>query len=91
MDVKEAVKTALQYVTDLFANEQLSNVGLEEVVFDEAANAWDVTVGFSRPWDHPKPGPFGGLITSGPHRQYKIVRVKATTGQVESVRIREEK
>jgi hypothetical protein len=30
MDVKQAVSIAFQQVQDLFANEQLSNLGLEE-------------------------------------------------------------
>ena len=34
MDVKEAVNTAKAYVAELFANEGLSNLGLEEVEFD---------------------------------------------------------
>ena len=39
MDVKEAVGTAKKYVDDLFANESIANVGLEEVAFDDTKHA----------------------------------------------------
>ena len=51
MNVKEAVRTAKEYVAELYADEPASHVGVEEVVFDEPDNAWKVTVGFFRPWD----------------------------------------
>ena len=51
MDVKDAVNAAKTYVAQLFADEGLSNLGLEEVEFDDGSGAWRVTVGFSRPWD----------------------------------------
>ena len=47
MDVKEAVSIAKRYVTDLFAEEAITHVGLEEVVFDEQSGDWKVTIGFS--------------------------------------------
>ena len=51
MDVKEAVRTAKEYLSDLYEGEQIMNVGLEEVVFEDRLNSWRVTIGFSRPWD----------------------------------------
>ncbi len=51
MDVKQAVEMAKNYIVDLFANEGLSNLGLEDVEFDDVRGVWNVTVGFSRPWD----------------------------------------
>ena len=37
MDVKEAVRTAKEYLAEIFADEGIANVGLEEVVFNDAA------------------------------------------------------
>jgi len=51
MDVKEAVKRAKQYVAELYEEEGLVNLGLEEIEFDEKAGLWRVTLGFSRPWN----------------------------------------
>ena len=92
MNVKEAVKVALEYVADLFKRESLSNIGLEEVVFDSATNEWKVTVGFSRPWDYDRPGTLKGMFDptreKQARREYKVVHVDAETGEVRSVEIR---
>lgn len=87
MDVKEAAKTAKEYVTDLFAEERITNVGLEEIERKPHEQVWEVTVGFSRPWDH------AGLATvivgqTGLRRSYKLLRINDTTGNVESVKDR---
>jgi len=87
MDVKEAVKKAIEYVSDIFEPEQPQNIGLEEVVFNEDENAWEVTVGFSRPWDHPK----SVLATQSlnPTRQYKVVKIDNESGEAIAIKIRE--
>ena len=51
MDVKAVAQRAKTYVVDLFDDEEISNVGLEEVEFDDSVDRWIVTIGFSRPWD----------------------------------------
>lgn len=53
MDVKEVVESAKHYIMDIYQEEKITNVGLEEVDFDEKNNVWFVTIGFSRPWDEP--------------------------------------
>ena len=78
MDMKDAAKLAKEYVADLFDEEGISNVGLEEIVFrdDGGDEYWDVTVGFSRPWDHrglatrhPRTNRSEALLQSPSHRQ----------------------
>ena len=76
MDVKEAVRTAKQYIEVLFINEDIANVGLEEVVFDDTKHAWKVTIGFSRVWNR---GFTGG------RRSFKVVQVDDLTGRVVSM------
>lgn len=89
MNVKDAVKTAINYVIELFSQEELTNVGLEEIVFNEPENCWQVTVGFSRPWDYPPKGVFAELQPKiHPSRQYKVVQV-TESGEVKAVKIRE--
>ena len=51
MDVKAAVIMAKDHVADVFLGEDIRNVGLEEVEFDDSLGRWIVTIGFSRPWD----------------------------------------
>lgn len=83
MDVKEAVARAKAYVSELFGYENISNLGLEEVEFDQATGDWLVTVGFSRPWDTP------AVFGQQPQRSYKVLRISDLTGTALSVRNRE--
>ena len=90
MDVKGAVTRAKEYVADIFQGEGLSNLGLEEIEFNEARHLWEVTVGFSRPWDRSgiqaALGVFGDQNTK---RFYKVVRIDDATGSVIAVKNRE--
>ena len=91
MNVKEAVRLAKQHILDLFAEEKVTNLGLEEVEFDEHANEWIVTLGFSRPWDEPR-NPLAALTqTLYVRRTYKVVRVASGSEQVLSVKTHEVK
>jgi hypothetical protein len=90
MDVKQAVALAKQHTLDLFADENLSNIGLEEVEFDEMAREWLVTVGFSRPWDEAPRNALSPLAGAAPMRRtYKVVRIADTSSRVLSVKERE--
>ena len=89
MNVKEAAARAKEYVADLFAEEGIGNVGLEEIESSTGPDSrvWIVTVGFSRPWDQ------GSLATitlgqRGLRRSYKVLRIDDNTGNVESVKDR---
>ncbi len=89
MEVKEVVKIATSYLVDVFSSERLSNVGLEEITFDEDEKVWKVTVGFSRPWDYQEPGFASSLQPKQPNRQYKVVEVDDTDGNVKAITMRE--
>ena len=87
MNVKEAAKLAKDYVTDLFSEEGINNVGLEEIELGDDRQFWEVTIGFSRPWDH------GGLATvtlgqKGLRRSYKVLLIDNDNGNVASVKDR---
>ena len=84
MDVREAVRTAKDYVNELFEEEGIRNIGLEEVTFEQTSNAWKVTIGFSRPWD--LKGPLATALVDGQHaRSYKLLSLNDTSGRVESL------
>lgn len=51
MNAREAIDAAKAYVADVFASEGVVNIGLEELRYREYQNVWEVTVGFTRPWD----------------------------------------
>lgn len=89
MDVKEAVETAKKHVSALFKDENATNIGLEEIQFDESNDAWDVTIGFSRPWDLPRSAL--GMLTAPSlelKRVYKVVRISNSDGKMISVKNR---
>ena len=89
MNVKEAVNLAKQHLLDLYADEKLTNLGLEEVEFKESANEWIVTLGFSRPWDEPRNSLAAFSQTAHVRRTYKTMRVSNDSEQVLSMKTRE--
>ncbi len=88
MDVKEAVKAAKIYVADVFSEENLSNLGLEEVEHDEAKKMWLVTVGFSRPWNTTRNALTAIAGDQNPKRAYRIVSLN-DNGEVISIKRRD--
>lgn len=79
VDVKEAVLNAKAFVADVFADEQIFNLGLEEVKFNDQGHIWEITIGFSRNWSR------NALLPGSDERSYKIVRVREKNGEVISM------
>ena len=80
MDVKEAVRTAKEYVFDLFTDEHIEDLGLEEVAYDDTSGVWEITIGLTRPWDRRG---FSKMIES--RRSFKKVCIRRADGVVLSV------
>jgi hypothetical protein len=85
MQVQEAVKLAKEWVAEVYSEEGISNVGLEEVEFDDTRNVWNITLGFSRQWDRNAVA----TVMDKLRRSYKIVSVSDYNGKVLSLRNRE--
>ena len=83
MDVKEAVRTAKDYINTMFADEQIRDVGLEEVKFESGLpDTWDVTIGFVRSFSD-QPTTLIATLQRDPRRRvYKIVRINDADGRV---------
>ena len=86
MDVKEAVQAAKSYIADVFGSEKISNMGLEEVEFDDSEGLWKVTIGFSRPWE--RQGALGMDLGLKAQRAYKVVHISNSDGAIKSVKDR---
>lgn len=86
MDVREAVALAKRYVGEVFADEPISDLGLEEVEFDDSSGTWLVTIGFWRQWQNPS-GLAGSLLPR--KRDYKVVRISDSDKRMISVKNRE--
>jgi hypothetical protein len=90
MDVKAAIKNAKQWVADVLADEKVSNIGLEEVEFDEEEKEWRITIGFSRPWDVFSRNALTAITgQTGEKRDYRVLTVKEPNGEVISMKKRE--
>ena len=48
IELKEAVKIAKAYIAELYSDEPISDIGLEEVMKDDSGNKWLITIGFIR-------------------------------------------
>ena len=85
MNVKDAVHTAKAYVADIFEDEQITRLGLEEVEFDSAIGEWRVTIGFNRLWD--ANNALTTALTSELYRNrsFKVVRIKDSSGEVSAI------
>ncbi len=84
MEVKDAVATAKGHVATLFADEEITEVGLEEVQFDEESDEWWVTIGFKRPWNRPIMD-VNVLTQRALFRAYKQVRISDSDGRIVSL------
>ena len=87
MDVKEAVRAAREHLTDLFAEDDIMDIGLEEVVFDDESDVWKITIGFSRPWDRTA-SITQRMAQEHLRRAYKVVSISDVTEEVLSIRDR---
>lgn len=87
LKAKDAVALAKSYLNELLSEEGLYNVGLEELEFDEGHGTWEVTLGFSRPWDRPS-GPLSTFERDPRSRDYRRITVADHSGEVTSIKIR---
>jgi len=83
MNVKQAVAIAKDHIEDWFRDEKISNLGLEEVEWDDEG-IWRITIGFSRPWDRSVDSVLSGVNT----RTYKVMLISDEAGRVMSMKDR---
>ena len=84
MDVKEAVRTALQHLAASFDDEEVVDPALEEVKFDYDSDEWLITFGFERPWDPPRSNSLTEYEILK-RRTFKVVRIDDKSGKVLSL------
>ena len=83
MEVKQAVAVAKEHTMDLFREEGIINIGLEEI--EQQGGYWRITIGFSRPWDRN----IGTVLGGASGRTYKTILVDDEDGRVLSVKDRD--
>ncbi len=87
MEAMDAAKVAKAVIIDLFADEEIDQVGLEEVAYSAASDTWKATIGFRRPWTKREPG-WLPSASGVPARWYKQVEL-SQDGQLRAVTDRE--
>lgn len=85
-DVKQAVQAAKQQLLQVFAGEEITDIGLEEVEYDNTKGNWKITIGFTRPWDH-KHSLATALGTQHMGRSYKVISI-GRNGRMVSIKDR---
>lgn len=96
-DVRDAVTAAQHYFQSLkdLISDRVQDVMLEEVELSEDKRFWFVTLGFERPVAQRKNAlsellPAPALPPDYKYeREYKIFKIDAETGEVQSMKIRE--
>ena len=84
MGVKDAASKAGACLVELYTDEGITNVGLEEAVFDDRSGDWKITVGSSRPRDQHN-APTATLAGVHPNRSHKAIRINDQDGRVISL------
>ena len=92
IDVKQAVQAATQYARDLFADQELRHLRVEEVELTEDRSIWNITLGWVEPAIRTRPSLVpsyadGGVVKLP--RVYKVFDVDAESGEVRAMKIRE--
>lgn len=91
VDVKEAVEKAKSALESLFSSEGAHSIRLEEVILDDNRN-WVITLSYLRsvhiPEDNSPLSVLGGVISG--KRAYKVVTLDKETGDVKSIKIRDD-
>lgn len=95
LEVKDAVRLAKRHIAELFADEKIADLGLEEVVYNDEEKSWEITIGFSRPWQ--KFSAFDAMTQGFSHlrgnpnaaREYKVVKIREGDSHITAVKIRD--
>lgn len=84
LNPKQAAAIAKAYVGDLFSDEGVFDVQLEEVDFDNGKGDWLVTISFRRSGAE-ELSPLAKALENVRPRSFKVVRIADRTGDVASV------
>jgi len=89
--IKTAVSNAMQFIRELYAEDQIKDILLEEVEFSEPADQWLITIGFTKYkiQEYSLPAVTDLILPERETvRKYKIVHIDAQSGKPISMKIR---
>ena len=80
MERVDAVQAAKRYAKEIFGDEDISRIRLEEINYDAVSDEWQITVGFSYQSSTSGLESTLRVDTVYGNRQYKVVRVRDRDG-----------
>ncbi|SNT70931.1 hypothetical protein [Psychrobacter sp. LV10R520-6] len=99
IEVTEAVKLARKLANDFYQDEDIKNLGLEEVVFDDDSKEWRITLGYDSyrvKTTETAPNPYSAISAFAPSnieketlREYKTFRIGAEDAIFKGMLIRD--
>ena len=89
IELKKMVNTAIQFLDNLYDQENLRNVMLEEIERSEDSGRWLVTLGFDMGFSPPSTYFITDLLnTKKPQRIYKTIEIDEKTGEALAMKMR---
>jgi len=85
INVKEAAKISREYIQELYREDKIHDLSLEEVEISEDEKSWLVTIGFTKQMSQPL-NPMEAMTGPKYARFYKELKIDAEKGQVRSMR-----
>jgi hypothetical protein len=82
ISLRQAVDIATKTIRELYPEEALEDLLLEEIYYWDADQEWEVTLGFSRPYSTQRPGAVTSVFPQAKPRSYKRFKINANTGEV---------
>jgi len=86
IEVKQAVANAVGFLREIYDEEGLRDVRLEEVELSEDEGMWQITLSFHRAGGESTSSDLAAAIFT--KREFKTVAVSSATGKVQSMKIR---
>jgi len=87
IDIKKAVNSSRKYLKELYRDDELKDIALEEVEKSEDEKYWFVTLGFTQNLSEPL-NPMEAMTGPKSTRVFKVFKIDAANGEVLSMKIR---
>jgi hypothetical protein len=87
INVQDAIKKARSYVGEIFKEEPITDIGLEEVEHD--LDTWKITIGFNRMWKASTRSAITLMTEPTAQRFYKVVTISDSDGTLVSIKNRD--
>ena len=89
IEVTQAIKLARRFFNEIYQDEAIQNLMLEEVVIDDDSNEWRITFGYDSHIGKEANTIFSEKITSKTPRVYKKIHIDADEGDFKGMFMRE--